>query len=269
MPRFELAGGSVIGRDHRTVGRNSQDAYAIVHDDQYTVAVVADGCGSGTYSEVGAHLGVKLVAENLRAQLRTRQTINWDAATRQVLARLELLVSSMGGNYREIVEEYLLFTLVGVVLQPTNATFFGLGDGTMIINGTPLPLGPYPNNAPPYLGYGLLEGRVDVDPGLIRISPYTVTSIHELHSFLIGTDGVDDLIAHQGSRMPGTDRVVGAIDQFWEQDRYFANNPILVSRQLGLIGRDWPRANPEIGLLSDDTTIIVGKKVHDVNDSDR
>ncbi len=267
MARFELAGGTVIGRDHRHVGRNNQDAYTILANGPYTIAIVADGCSSGTFSEVGAQVGVRLVAENLRSQLEARRQINWETATRQVLARLEMLASTMGGNYREVVEEYFLFTLVGVVISTEHATFFGLGDGTIYINGTQLPLGPYPNNAPPYLAYGLLEGRVDVDPGLLHVRPHQMVAVNDLRHFLIGSDGVDDLVARQNDHMPGMSQAVGPVSQFWEQDRYYNGNPILVSRQLNLISRDWPRANPELGLLGDDTTIIAGRKVNDGNDS--
>jgi hypothetical protein len=53
--------------------------------------------------------------------------------------------------------------------------------------------------------------------------------------------------------------VVGPLDQFYRQDRYFAN-PELISRRLKLISRDWPMSNPQPGLLHDDTTLIVGRR---------
>ena len=260
MSRFRLAAGSVIGRDHRHVGRNNQDALAIHQSEPLTIAIVADGCSSGKYSEVGAHLGVRLLAENLREQHALRGTINWDTAMRQVLARLDILASSMGGSYRTTVEDYFLFTLVGVVIDAQSAQFFQLGDGTVYLNGTHVRLGPFPNNAPPYLGYGLLEGRVDVDPELIRLQSWEPIPVTDLSHFLIGSDGVDDLRARADDRMPGMAECVGPVAQFWEDDRYFSGNPVLVSRRLSLIGRDWPRTNPELGLLGDDTTIVVGRR---------
>jgi len=52
---FEVAAGSVIGRDHlRPLGwKNNQDGYAIRSSADSIVAVVTDGCGSETKSEVG------------------------------------------------------------------------------------------------------------------------------------------------------------------------------------------------------------------------
>lgn len=266
MVAFEIAAGTVIGRDHRHVGRNNQDAWVVTHDEDLTVGIVADGCSSGAHSEVGAKLGVKILAENLRLQYRQRQSVDWDRAMRQVLARIDVLVGSMGGNYRQVVEEYFLFTLVGVVIDARNATFFALGDGTVIVNGTQLPLGPFPNNAPPYMGYGLLDGRVDIDQNLIRLTPWEPVESDALHHFLVGSDGVDDISAHRERMMPGLTQPIGPVSQFWEQDRYFGGNEVLVSRQLNLMGRDWPRTNPDAGLLSDDTTIIVGRKAPNGDD---
>ena len=62
MRGFQVAGGSVTGRAHAVLGRGNQDAFAWVDDDGVLVAVVCDGCSSGRHSEVGAHLGARLVA---------------------------------------------------------------------------------------------------------------------------------------------------------------------------------------------------------------
>jgi serine/threonine protein phosphatase PrpC len=59
--QFEYASGSIIGRNHVFAGKNNQDAYRIVANEKFIIAVVCDGCGSGKHSEVGAKLGARLV----------------------------------------------------------------------------------------------------------------------------------------------------------------------------------------------------------------
>ena len=44
---FQLAAGSIRGREHLRLERNNQDAYATLRNEQYAIAVVCDGCGSG------------------------------------------------------------------------------------------------------------------------------------------------------------------------------------------------------------------------------
>ena len=67
---FEVAGGSVTGTAHGRAGRNNQDAWAVRSGPEGGVAIVADGCGSGESSEVGARLGAALLAEGLLRRLR-------------------------------------------------------------------------------------------------------------------------------------------------------------------------------------------------------
>lgn len=257
---FQFAGGSMIGRDHRAVCKNNQDAWVIGDFDELTIAVVADGCGSGANSEVGAHLSVNLLVKELCQQFKINGEINWNHATRTIQSNIDILARNMKGSYRRVIENYFLFTLVGVVLDSEMATFFACGDGLLIVNGAENRLGPFEGNMPPYIGYGLLESELAINPNTVVLRPQITMPINDLDSFLIGTDGVDDFIDNQLVNVPGLDKKVGPIDQFWQDGRYFAGNPALINRQLKLIGRDWPIRDPNPGLLSDDTTIIVGRQ---------
>ncbi len=265
-PVFQLAGGSMVGRDHRMVNKNNQDSYVIQSYSDLTVAVVADGCGSGAKTEVGSQLGARLVAEQIARAYGAYRTIDWQKTQRHVLSQLDLLAQNLGGDFRRVVEEYFLFTIVGVVLEPKKATFFACGDGTIYVNGCHLPLGPFAGNMPPYIAYGLLENELKIDVREVRLAPVVELATSDLTSFLIGTDGIDDFVGHEARMMPGIDRLVGPIDQFWTDDRYFRGNPDLVSRQLRLVGRDWPLSNPEHGLLHDDTTLIVGRRIPELQE---
>ena len=260
MSPFAIAAGSTIGRDHRETGRNYQDAWVLQRTEKLTIAVVADGCGSGRFSEIGARLGSMLLADNLREQYLSGRGINWARAQRQVLARLDTIAGMCGSDYRPFVEDHFLFTLVGMMMTPVVTTAFALGDGVIAINGEVKRLGPFPDNMPPYLGYGLLEGRIGIDPGLIVLEPIVELATDDVDTWLIGTDGVDDYIDREGTEMPGLTSVVPPLDDFWRSDRYFSGNPELLSRHLKMAARDWPRSNPNPGLLHDDTTIIVGRR---------
>lgn len=65
---FDVAAGSVTGRDHVLAGKNNQDAWAYRHCDESLVAVVCDGCGSGKYTEIGARVMANAVASTVMAQ---------------------------------------------------------------------------------------------------------------------------------------------------------------------------------------------------------
>ncbi len=260
--QFELAGGGIIGRFHRDVPRNCQDDWHVLRTADCTVAVVADGCSEGTRSEVGASLGARLAAATVAAEAAGRDParINWCHVSQNILAPLRLMVQGLGQMDREqFVRDHLLFTLVGCILTDGTATFFALGDGLVVINGEPIILKPAADNQPAYLGYQLVGWSG------FELAPVKTVPLTELESFLIGTDGVNDLAAAHERLVPGTSRPVGPLAQFWTDNRYF-HNPAVLGRQLKLIGRDVPRREPlgalatERGLLPDDTTMVVGRR---------
>jgi hypothetical protein len=89
--------------------------------------------------------------------------------------------------------------------------------------------------------------------------------LEELHSFLLGTDGVCDLMQSAESHMPGKTEKVGPLSQFWQEERFFCN-PDMVRRRLAGIARDVTTRSEagirkEAGLLTDDTTLIVGRRI--------
>ncbi len=255
---FELAAGSVIGRDHRVIPRNSQDASAFVSTPDFAVAVVTDGCGSSARSEVGAVLGARLAISSIQWQLERQGAVDWRLVERHILAGLHQLAGNLGGSYEANVQEYFLFTLVACVMTAQTARFVAVGDGLVVVNDEVIELGPFPGNQPPYLGYGLLSGEGP------RFELVREVSMAQLQSFLIGTDGACDLLRLAGHPLPGSSVPVGPIAQFWTDEAVF-RNPAVLSRRLKLIGRDVTRRTPtggvttDHGLLPDDTTMIVGR----------
>lgn len=268
IKRFELAWGSVIGRDHVLIGKNNQDACGCHVGADMIVAVVCDGCSGGRHSEVGAKLGARLLVEALRRQLapalqdervwrvaaslagltpgetaeRSPANLNdaglWESARRAVLRHLGLIVKRMGGHPAQTIHDHFLFTTVGVVVTPRQTALFSLGDGLIALNGELLRLGPFPDNQPPYLGYALdgrIAGRFPKDA--LRFQVHHVLPTDDVRCLLIGTDGAEDLLK------------LGPLRPFWEDDRCF-NNPDMVRRRLVQAGK-------EPGLLPDDTTLVV------------
>jgi hypothetical protein len=124
-----------------------------------------------------------------------------------------------------------------------------MGDGAIAINGKLNQIPAYPNNAPPYLAYGLYK------PEAINFEIRDLLPTSELESLLIATDGIDDLVK------------VEDINQFWQEDRYF-KNPDAIRRKLAILNReetkpDWNKREliKRSGVLSDDTSLVVIRRI--------
>lgn len=271
---FEFAQGTVVGRDHRLIGKNNQDGMYVATYPGLSFAVVTDGCGDPElkYSEVGARLTPPILVETILRQLRTRPLKEmiiprfWEKVRDDVVAQLRVIVGQMGGIYEQIVRNYFLFTTLVAVITNETTVFVSFGDGTLIINGAQVPIGPFPGNMPPYLGYCLLDRSVQHAVSAEGFKIQAVLPTVDLTSFLIGSDGVLQLLEAQDKQVPGKSELVGPISQFWTEDFFFQNKDA-VRRRLSLIGQDVVRLNRDsqelvtsVGLLRDDTTLIVARR---------
>ena len=293
---FEIAGGSVAGRDHVVAGRNNQDAFAWYQDEHATIAVVCDGCSEGPHSEVGAQLISRLLVEEIRSDLRHPiMSIMTDDRSSQevpltlptdtssflyevrggVLPQVDMLARMMSRwpedmeSYRSVLTSHFLTTAVCVIIAPWGTVVCSIGDGYWGVNERLEEIGPFPKNEPPYLAYDLM-----ITSGKLRTMPRPIFEIKALvptdtiQSVLIGTDGVGDLIAAADRTLPGKSEVVGPLAQFWTDDRYF-RNPDMVRRRLTLINRESVRVEHGAlvrvpGLLRDDTTLIAIRRRKEV-----
>jgi hypothetical protein len=256
---FEFAAGSVTGRDHAAAGKNNQDAACRLQTQFATVLLVCDGCSSGERSEVGAFSGARIVAHAIAtcAERHTKPEALLEDARKESLAGLRELKNLLRLN---CIQE-LLFTVVGALITAETTVLFSIGDGVAAVNGEVIVIGPFPGNAPPYLAYGLNEKD---EP---RFQIHRVLKTSDVQTLLIGTDGVADLVRLAGHTMPGRCDSVGPLEQFWREDRYL-KNPDMIRRRLALINRcatnpDWERRSidRQIGLLRDDTTLIVARRI--------
>ena len=259
---FEVAAGSIAGRDHVRAGRNNQDALAVVVSAEAVVAVVCDGCGSGRASELGARAGARLVAEAIRGVVQGDVPAGdprfWARVRHQLLARLAALAEAMGGDLARTVHDHFLFTVVAAVVTREVTAVAAVGDGAFALDGELRALGPFADNAPPYPGYALLDAAAPAT----RFAIHHVVPTDAVRSLLVATDGIADVARCAQRPLPGTDRPLGPIAQFWTEDRYFAN-PDLVRRRLAMANRevtrpDWERRRVVVhpGLLPDDTTLV-------------
>ncbi len=270
---FAMSAGSVPGTDHTKPGqpgwRNNQDAFALHHKDDQLIAIVCDGCGSSPYSEVGALVGAQLAVKLLRrasklgaSQVDPKPMLDYLKET--LVSQLKLFADNTFSvnAVEQAIEDYLLFTVIGILMNRDYTFVFSMGDGVWALNGVTTVIPPFPGNAPPYIGNHARKGQPDRP-----IADFVVHSKMEtsrVGSVLIGSDGVKDFINVSENLLPGKEETVGPLSQFWTERRYVAN-PDNIRRRLALSnletieqGSGAPRI--KIGLLPDDTTIVVVQK---------
>jgi len=265
---LKVSGGSVPGTDHTKPGKpgwvNNHDSFGWSQlSNDCLVAVVCDGCGSGAHSEVGAKLATQISLDLLSdatnrymietALKESSQTINLERVKTLLTSQIGVLAHSMGRSFSMIINDYFLFTMVGCIVTPVKTFLFSVGDGVFVLNGEVVRLGPFPDNAPPYISYNLLGRKVDID-----VNRTIATS--DLQSLIIGSDGAVDLIEAENKLIPRSEEKVGNILQFVSDDLYFKNKDA-VRRRLSLVNKEAPEvvngvARMTQGLLPDDTTLI-------------
>ena len=282
---FQLAHASLVGADHRKDlhATNGQDALCVLPLSRSPfgagyIALVADGCGSGSHTEVGAKIGVRLLVQALvthMEKLRPRHEggrLNFkdvlERARQDVLARLRILALDLGGSLTATVNDYFLFTIVGAIVTEQYSCFFSRGDGLVVVGGEEIWIEPDEGNAPVYLGYALVDSSLHKHrPDALRFDIQRCMATDRLDHFLVGTDGLAYLSGAAHLPLPGKQTLVGPLSQFWSQDKYFTN-PDALRRRLALINRhhtrpDWEgrRLLKSAGHLKDDVALIIGRRI--------
>jgi len=280
---IQIAGGSIIGTDHAKAGQpgytNNHDSFSWRKNDEILVAAVLDGCGSGKHSEVGSNIASQMLTQILFDEVKritqysscvTLEKSFWNRIQTVLLSNLTVTAKSMGESISEIVNNYFLFTFVGVVVIHGTAYIFSFGDGVYIIDGEITELRPFPNDAPPYLMYNLTGSSLfESNPKMLDIQVNEILSPKSYSNILLGTDGVIDFISLEETYIPNQNNVVGPISQFWEEDKY-TSNPDIIRRRLAIINRENISEGKIVGgLLHDDTTLIVIRKIDDVQQENK
>lgn len=244
MNRYRVAAASVAGAAHVRSGRANQDAFAVRRSEAGIAVVVCDGCGSGAHSELGARLGANLVAQRAMEAIESGTRLDrGDGLSRLsqcVVSDLAAIAAAMGDSPTHLVAEHFLFTVLGAVVERERAVVFGLGDGVFAIDDLVTTIGPYPNNAPPYLGYALLNDRAR------ELAVHHVVS--GAMAITLGSDGACDL---------------SAFADLANEARHFSNRDGL-RRTLACEARsvtlpNWAERRLETtkARLEDDTTVVI------------
>jgi hypothetical protein len=275
---IRAAAASVTGARHLRASRNGQDAAVAVavsprvtpvaglRDDMQLncmwsggIVVVCDGCSSGASSEVGARLGSLLFARSLAARLHGGANVSaietWSAVRADVVRALSDLLERASGDRARAIHDMFLFTIIAAAVTRDGAAVWAVGDGAYSFGDsfgsksrdTTRVLGPFADNAPPYLGYDLLgdpqAAHFDVAPAATR-------------SIVIATDGALDLATD------GALDLATGLERF-TADRYL-DHPDALRRELAVLARaheriDWEerRVVRTPAVLQDDCAIGV------------
>lgn len=270
---FEIAAGSSVGRDHIKFRKNNQDAFCFHQSDEIIVALIADGCGSQPFSEVGSHMGIKLLKDIIlnrfcKTSDRNILVIDPKLFLQKCQNELESKIALLGNYDDNFLIKHYSFTIMGLIITKEMTYTFSFGDGIYGINKKISNIGPYPNDMPPYIVYNCIcpFRTKKIDESLLHFELQAVTETSNIENIFIGTDGIDYLIDAQNQRIPGRENLIGPIDQFWIDDIYF-KNPYAIQKKLfsinnSMVKIDWENhlKKNENGPLKDDTTLIVIRK---------
>lgn len=276
---FEFAAASVKGAEHARRGKNNQDAFELWVSGSMAVGLVADGCGSSPHSEFGARLAVKALGASLVKALeescsgtltRSGFATLLEASRQELLGAMARVIPLFGPDSGKALRECFLCTIVGFMISPSVAATFSLGDGLVALNGEILPLGPFPGNEPPYLGYEFLEwpGKAGKD---LRFVVHHFVPVESLQHLVIASDGLNERAERSDGHFPET----GALEQssrmilseLWTDSSFF-RNPDSLRRLLFKANQETPvidwenrRLKKKSARFADDTTIIVARRV--------
>jgi hypothetical protein len=274
---FECATGSVMGTYHSRTNKNNQDSFFYIEHNEFIIGVICDGCGSGKYSEVGANMGGPALAWELGVSGIHKagndiEKINdvLERVRKLTVSRLATCAFHIGIPIIESVREYFLFTIIAFIISREYTYVISIGDGSYALNQKLITIGPFKNNAPPYIAYDLVSDHLQgITEEELSFVVNEVIPTPEVKNIVLATDGIDDLIKAEDKKIPGKEELVGPVSQFWNNDLFFKNHAAL-ERRLCLINRTTNRINRrtnalqvERGCLTDDTTLVVIRRKKD------
>ncbi len=233
---MKIAYATIAGSTHRTLYYNSQDAVEIVQTPNYTIGIVADGCGSGSNSEVGAQLGVKFLAKYIQECITNEREWKNEMASK-MHTYTEKLIHLHTKDSKRFTKNYLLYTLIGFVLEYDRITLFSCGDGVFVINDNIKIINQ--NNRPKYLNNGFL-GK---DGGSFEFTELKYTK----QKIIVATDGFEDLVQAINNKEISE---YESVNELLEDEQNF-DNPIQLPKLLAKYA--------DKGILKDDCTLIMLK----------
>jgi len=233
-----VAAAAVTGASHLRLGRNGQDAVASWSEGDRGVVIVCDGCGSGARSELGAiytaRALVAAMARLLREGASAAEQVTWERARAEVTRGLRSLLASWRVEREEdvadacLIEQHLLCTIVAAARGGGTASVWAIGDGAFVLGGELTQLGPFPDNAPPYLAYDLLAAPREAHFAALAMDP--------------GDDG-DDGETDRGAILVATDGAAALGEELIElaHTPRFLEHPDALRRHLATLARPGER----------------------------
>ncbi len=162
---------------------NNQDAYKVHQEEELLVAVVCDGCGSSSGSEIGAKLTAEFVVNYCVKNFRT-SVFNADLLTEALLDFYKHCVHLLSADPAVFIKEHFYTTIVGCIISESGTLMFSAGDGILVADKHIKSIDQ--QNAPQYLAYNLTEQK-DYKFNVHEIPDKKISRL------LIATDGLEDL----------------------------------------------------------------------------
>jgi len=181
---FIVAGAAILGRTHAALRKNKQDAVAYGCGSWGACGVVADGCGSGEASELGAILSatameVAVVRAMEQGASPRDALLVGTRAVHHALASVALRCSETSARI-DFVAKHLLATVLAFVVTRDSGAILAAGDGVARADEDWFVFDE--DNAPRYLGYRIID-RERTEPRVIELARPALIAV--------GTDGFD------------------------------------------------------------------------------
>lgn len=234
---MKIAYGTIQGSVHRNLDYNNQDSVLVIQNNNLVVGIVADGCGSGSNSEVGAQLGAKKLSKIIIEKIASN--IDWKIHLKEEMQIYSKLIAELHDNsIPQFVNDYLLYTLIGFVKNGDIITLFSYGDGIIVIDDDVQIIDQ--KNRPKYLNNELKNS----DGGDFQFQEFK----YEGQKILIGSDGVEDIIDGISKRMIWE---YSSFSEFINDENNYIN-PVQISKFLHNYSKK--------EILKDDCTLIMIKE---------
>lgn len=234
---MKIAYGSIAGSVHKKLEYNNQDFVLVTQNDKMTIGLIADGCGSGSNSEVGAQLSLNFILKWLNENI---DRDDWKARIKTELQNYSIELAERHSTEPEhFIMNYLLYTVVGVIVKENIATVFSCGDGAIIKDDELIIIDQ--NNKPKYINNELIGN----EGGDFEFYEFDLND----QLLVLGSDGLVDLI--EGMAKGFIDEYQ-TLEEFIKDDRHFSN-PVFLPKLL--------QKYSNTGILKDDCSTIMLKNI--------
>lgn len=232
MRNIQMTYASMIGTVHEKLNYNNQDAVLVHRDKDIIIGLLADGCGSGSHTEVGGHLMINYLKNYLLSN--DLSLPHWKENLKDNLLTFlkNILLNQREEDTIEFIKNYLLVSFVGFVITPEKTTLFSCGNGVHLVNDSLTLLGK--KKRVKYLVRELLiKESVVLD--------WSEIETRSLKRLVIATDGIEYLLDNALS-------LENIIEEFVHHQPFYKSSVAL---------KKFLQNEQKAGILRDDTSIIM------------